>query len=541
VKPVTTVANAVQSRGLGTNAGHAARKKVLLIVIDALAARLVGPALEAGKLPHFQALAAAGSINLNVSTIFPSITQPALSSIATGLYPYQHGVPGGHWYDVANDQQVYYSGDLWVVLRHGLDEFLQDLMIRLNRDHLQTETIFQRVEQAGLQAACINHLVYRGDVRHELDSPWLVKLLPNITTLTEMYGPSLLCMGNLVRTTVEALDQAVFAASGLLNRYGIEDSYSANVLLALAEARRLPDFTIAYFMDNDEESHRVGPEKAFPVLERLDYHLSELFAVFGGLDALLAEFCVLITGDHSQSDISEDEAAASIVLEDLLAGLPYAPLGRSWKEDERLVLCPNMRSLQCYLRQPDQPLVEELTTRLLAEPRVDQLIWRADVVEPGQAGYWVQTIDRGRLHFWPVVQGPAQGQDAFGGRWGWAGDLAAVDAQVEDDGTLRYGIYPNAFERIFGLLESARAGQFWATARPGADFCFGGSQAHVGGGSHGTLHELDSVVPLIIAGAPADFTLPAQLRTVDVTPLCLAFLGLTPPLAPGASHLQRSS
>jgi predicted AlkP superfamily pyrophosphatase or phosphodiesterase len=529
---MSTSANAAHQSG----AGAPSRKKVLLIVVDALTARLVGPAIDTGRLPNFRALAQAGTIRLDVSAIYPSITQAALSSIATGFYPRDHGVPGGYWYDVANERFAYYTGDINVILRHGLDDFLQDLVIRLNRDHLQAETVFQRVERAGLKAACINHLVYRGDVQHKVDSPWLVKLLPNITTITEMQGPSILCMGNLVETAIEALDQSLLAAAGLLNRYGIEDACSANALLVLAEGRNLPDMTIAYFMDNDDESHRVGPENALPVLERLDYRLGELFAIYGGLDKLLAEFCVLITGDHSQSNIDGDEAQAAITLEELLDGLPYAGLNRSWQGEEELILCPNMRSLQCYLRQPNGPLVDEVVTRLLADPRMDQVIWRADVANPGQPGYWVQTADRGRLRFWLAEPETPQGMDAWGGRWCWEGDLSAVDAQVDNAGRLTYGDYPNAFERLLGVLESERAGQLWATARPGSEFRFSGSQVHVGGGSHASLHALDSVIPLIVAGAPPDLSLPAHLRTVDVTPLCLSILGLTPPQPVGASH-----
>lgn len=111
--------------------------------------------------------------------------------------------------------------------------------------------------------------------------------------------------------------------------------------------------------------------------------------------------------------------------------------------------------------------------------------------------------------------------------------------KVDNQGRLHYGDYPNAFERLLGVLESGRSGQLWATARPGSEFRFGGSQVHVGGGSHASLHALDSVIPLIVAGAPPDLPLPPHLRTVDITPLCLSILGLTPPVPVGASRATK--
>ena len=51
-----------------------ARKKVLLIVIDAASPWAVKPALEAGRLPTLARLAEHGGWNWEGSSIFPSIT-----------------------------------------------------------------------------------------------------------------------------------------------------------------------------------------------------------------------------------------------------------------------------------------------------------------------------------------------------------------------------------------------------------------------------------------------------------------------------------
>jgi hypothetical protein len=115
-------------------------------------------------------------------------------------------------------------------------------------------------------------------------------------------------------------------------------------------------------------------------------------------------------------------------------------------------------------------------------------------------------------------------RDAFGNTWSWIGDLSVMDAQAEG-GEIVWDSYPNAFERIAGILEHENSATMWVTAKPGCEFEVPGSAAHVGGSSHGGLHALESYCPLIVAG-PEPVALPKHVRTVDVAPLCLSLLGL---------------
>ena len=165
-------------------------KKVLLIVIDACASRVLESAMNNDQLPNIQALVEAGLFSSNCISIFPSITHAATASIATGCYPEVHGIAGSHWYNAENDTPVYFSSDVWVIMKRGLDQFFEDFVVKLNHQWLQTDTIFQQVEQNGLQAACLNHLIFRGDVKHKLNMPQLLRLIPGVPSAEEIYGPS---------------------------------------------------------------------------------------------------------------------------------------------------------------------------------------------------------------------------------------------------------------------------------------------------------------------------------------------------------------
>src|SRR5690606_28579264 len=140
------------------------RKKVLLIVIDAASPWALKPALDAGRLPTLAALAERGSWNWSGTSIFPSITPAATTSIATGHYPIRHGIGGASWYDRDRDELHYYGDDFWLIAQEGFGQFLSDFLEELNGDRMRVPTIFQHVERAGRRATCVNFLVFKGEV-----------------------------------------------------------------------------------------------------------------------------------------------------------------------------------------------------------------------------------------------------------------------------------------------------------------------------------------------------------------------------------------
>ncbi|MCA9116301.1 MAG: alkaline phosphatase family protein, partial [Planctomycetaceae bacterium] len=83
--------------------------RVLLVVIDALASRVVLPAMEEGRLPVMQELARQGVLRPECLSVFPSITPAATASLATGHYPAEHGIAGAFWYEAQQARVAYYG------------------------------------------------------------------------------------------------------------------------------------------------------------------------------------------------------------------------------------------------------------------------------------------------------------------------------------------------------------------------------------------------------------------------------------------------
>jgi len=511
-------------------------KRVLLIVIDALAARVVLPAMREGRLPTLSALAQAGELNDHCSAMFPSITPAATASILTGCYPRDHGIVGQQWYDTDRDEVVYFGDDVEVILERGIGTFIEDFLVEMNNTRLQADTLYQCVERTGEQAACLNYLFFRGDAPHTVNVPLLLQILPSVSDSYKLYGPSILRLGDFVAPD-ENIAEVKLSESGPLNKYGMQDKHTAQTLLQMAERRSLPAFTLAYFPDNDFDSHSNGPATAIKSVEQVDGWLGELVESYGGIEALLSEVCIVLTGDHSQTDILPEDQSPAIDLSNVLSDFALAEAGDTWDSDEELVICPNMRSTCIYFRNPTSERIDSIARALLADERVDQVIWAAALTKPDAPGHHVATRDRGRVRFWPGATGEQSGTDLYGGEWSWEGDLRAVGGVLSDDKVLTFPDYPNAFERIACAPHAADGLHLWTTAHPGYEFVMPRINLHPKG-SHGSLHLDDSAMPLLLAGAPEGVTLPEHPRIVDVAPICLAVLGIEARYPIGASHLD---
>ncbi len=489
-------------------------KRVILLIIDALTAPQLLAEMKNGRYPHFQQLKENGVFREQCVSIFPSITHAALTSIATGKYPHEHGVVGSHWYDVEAEKVAYFSGSFPMVMQKGPGDFFREFLLELNHEHLQTSTIFQQLEREGYETACLNFPIYRGDVEHEVNMPLLLKWIPGLPASTTLRGPKKLLLGDLLSKPEDSDVEA--SLTGVTNWFGFRDENSIDLVLQLAETDEFPDFTLAYFPENDKRSHEEGPEKAHRQLANIDQMLGALFASYDGIDAFLEQFVLVITGDHSQSATVEQDEGEGIDLEQVLSSYQLAEAGQPWQDDDQIMPCPNLRTAHLYFKTLTPNAVNDITEQLLADERVDQVIQRADLTEES-AGYAVRTR-QGFLRFWRTAQGVV---DRYGNQWAWEGDLPVVDGRVHE-GVLSFPDYPNAFERIAGVLDNPDSGHVWVTANVGYEFTVPHAKTNPDGGSHASLHRLDSQPPLFVAGAPEQVTIPAYPRIIDVAPLCRA-------------------
>ena len=326
-----------------------------------------------------------------------------------------------------------------------------------------------------------------------MDAPLLLQLFPGVSFAPQVLGPKVLGLADFASSAIPGSKERLRAEGGLLRRYGFHDETTADYLMHLSKAHPFPDLTVAYFPNNDFVSHDAGPESALSVVKRVDECLAEFIASRGGVVEVLEEFTIVVVGDHSQCDLIRDEGGRGIDLDEVLAGFQRAKAGQPWIDDDALMICPNMRSCHIYVQERSSDFRDQVIERLLNDPRIDQVFWRdsswdngeaVDHVDPRSDVFHVDTSDHGRLTFRHVVgtQAPT-GHDIYGTAWIWDGDLGGIDANATDSGLLKYGRYPNAFERIATGF-SSRTADLWITAKNGCEFCIGETSIH-DGGSHG--------------------------------------------------------
>ena len=528
-------------------------KAVVQIVVDALASRVVRPAIADGKLPNLKAVIDRGGVRWDCTSIFPSITPAATCALTTGEYPDRTHIAGAYWFDPEEDEVAYFGDDVWTILAEGPGRFINDFQIGLNFHRLKAQTVFERLEEAGHPTAALNSMWFRGPHKHAINPPVEFEAAPGVDMAKELTGPTVMTLADFCRSGGVDGGPALDGPGGPTRRYGFHDDATASFLLDLFGRDRPPAYTLAYFPNNDFESHEKGPKNALPTLERVDETLGELFALFGGVDGFLEKFAFLMTGDHSQADCADDPKEREIDLTEVLCDFTVVQGGEDWDRGEEILACPNMRAAQIYL-DPDGPSLEEVRDAVLACERIDQAVWRSPVhptggPNPGRepTTFHVAKADCGELRFTPA-EGPEAAEsdgweeatDRYGNRWRYEGDLAALDGRLEsgDDGdSLTFPDYPNAFERIATSF-FPESGALWATAVPGAEFRLPRTTTHVGG-SHGSLHLFDSASPLIFGGLPDDVSVPEHPRTVDVVPLAMRSLLVDPPWEPGAGRIVK--
>jgi len=240
---------------------------------------------------------------------------------------------------------------------------------------------------------------------------------------------------------------------------GSTDAYAAAVGRWLV-TRDGFDFLAYYLSDFDYASHTHGPSGAEEVaLARVDAAIQSLLDAAGGGDEFLARYAVVLVSDHGQTIVDR-----STQLEAVLARFAG-----------EVVVCASNRAAQVYLLPKARTDAAELARALDGEPSVDVTL---------------------RL----------EGGEVVARRDGSDGPVTQLE-------------HPDAAERARSALMNPNAGELLISASEGWEFADLGGRHHAGGGSHGSLVEGDSAVPVLTIGVDTPIE-----RITDITPAVLAHL-----------------
>jgi hypothetical protein len=488
--------------------------KLVLCVIDAMAPAMLEAAVASGAAPVLQTLIERGRYIPDCVAAFPSVTPVCAASIVTGVAQDAHHVPAMNWFHREEQRYVEYGSSFRSAQRFGIARQLTDTVYNMNRAHLseQTPTVFESLDDADVRTAGTTYLMYRGRHRHEPQRDTALTRVASALMRHSVMGPRELFYADIFAS------RRTGCRSGL-GMPGVRDRHSGCVSSYMVE-HDLFDFLLLSLPDNDWYSHKHGPDAQLRSLAQADLQLARVCEASGGVDEFLQEHAVIAMADHSQAPVTD-----TIALQDELAELGVLEPSRSSSGDDeaRIAVCPSQRAAMVYaLHEPERDAMRgSVVTLALEIEGVEHVMWLArDAHEVPREGV-ISSPAHGELRFAPG--GPLT--DPRGERWSIDGPLAAIGASVED-GRLLTPAYPDVLARVWAALTCPSSGEVLLSAAPGYEFLDWGRQAHVGGGSHGSLHASDSLGALVTCGVELPAREPEQWAIRDIAPLVLGHFGL---------------
>ena len=372
---------------------------------------------------------------------------------------------------------VEYGSSFSAMRAVGARRSIRDTIFAMSGEHVAkcATTVFEALEDGGLEPAAINFTCYRGRTRHPIRLPAVAR---RNRWYESVYGPRHFFFFNVF--------ESERTGAGLAVRSRLEgsiDDYAAAVGRWLV-TRDAFDFLVFYLPDYDYASHISGPEGSLGALERSDQAVSRLVESAGGTEAFLERYAVVACSDHGQTPVER-----------------LARLDDSFPEGEPGVLTlASNRAAMVYRLEDCRLEARALAERLDDEPAADLVLF----LEEGAA---VARREGRELRL------ALEGEE-----WRLEGDAAVLDPDL----------YPDGVERAWRALHCPNAGDVLVSAAHGWEFADLGGRHHLGGGSHGSLLAGDSIVPLVAAGFDEP-PFPSGARITDIAPLALAHFGLAAP------------
>jgi Type I phosphodiesterase / nucleotide pyrophosphatase len=486
-----------------------APKKLVLAVVDAMKPAMLEQAVAEGRAPALGQLMERGHHVDECVAAFPSVTPVCAASIATGAAPNEHLIPSMNWYHRGEGRYVEYGTSFRASQAFGFKRSLTDTIYNMNSEHLSrdTPTVFETLDDAGIRTAGTTYLMYRGRHRHEMAAETALTRIASTVFRQGVYGPREFFYADLFASRRTG-------CRSQLGLPGIRDQHSGCVGAYLVE-NDLFDFLLLSLPDNDTHSHRRGPDAQVTSLAAADRQIERVMRAAGGVDAFLEDHAVIVCSDHSQSQVDDE-----IDLFAAFADFAVLPAGGAREAEAEIALCPSSRAAQVYVLDRDRraALIPRVERALLEEEGVD-LVMRLTDHPDGEAAVRNAVSE---LRFAP--RGDLV--DRRGESWSVEGDLSVL-ALEEADGRLDSRRYPDALGRVWAALRCRTAGEVLASAKPGYEFLDWGRAHHVGGGSHGSLHAVDSFGSLLWCGTGPDSAAAREQWTLrDIAPLVLDHFGL---------------
>ncbi len=486
-------------------------RKTIMFIVDSFNPGALKRALDRRMVPAMEFLKSRGYFTDRCVSVFPTMTPTCASSITTGTPPSDHQVPGFVWFSRREKRIVNYGISPRAVKKLGVRRVIQDLLFNLNHSQLskKVKTLYESLEEAGLTTGAVNPFIFRAGRPHRARIPFLMQLMSSFRLGGKIWGPRNLYLGQICPP--ETPVSKIMTLAHCLRKFGVNDQYSGTVGRWLIRRGRQPDLLTIYLPDTDGFAHRHDPERSEESLRRVDRQVGKVLGAFPSWDEALRRNTIIVVGDHSQSRVGTGPGS-TVNLARELREFSQLDIGGENGPPKDIVLCVNERMCHVYVLRDRERLLPEVVDRLRKTPGVDQVAWK------DRGWYRLIRSGQGMLSFRPG----RDFWDEYGQGWSLTGDPGAAGAGL-DGHRIVFGDYPDALAQLANALSCENAGDLVVTAKAGYEFTGEYCPSHPGCGSHGSLHREDSLVPLLVAGAPFHSSRP---RILDLAPFIRSQFGL---------------
>jgi predicted AlkP superfamily pyrophosphatase or phosphodiesterase len=251
-------------------------KRALVISIDGLDARYLRKRDEYGlKIPTLRRLMEDGVWARGVTSVYPSLTYPAHTTIVTGVMPRRHGIFGNDLFEPPPAPQTMRGH--W---------FARDIRV---------ETLWDAAARARLTTGLVSWPVAAGA------GDWNV---PEFWSDSQQRTLAMMSLNARPRGFVEE----VAKADPQLFRYVTKDEHD-DMRTRFAEyiiERKKPQLMLVHLFDFDHFQHKAGPftPEALAILEKSDAYVGRMLAA-AERAGTLRETAVFIVTDHGFKPISK--------------------------------------------------------------------------------------------------------------------------------------------------------------------------------------------------------------------------------------------
>lgn len=481
-------------------------KPVIMLVIDTLMDPPLQEAINQDQAPVFKYLIENGMYFSDVVSPFPTMSVNIDTTILTGTYCNEHQLPGLVWFNSKEKRLINYGSSIRELWKLGLSRSLEDTLFHMNNNHIskKVKTIHEELENKGKISASINALVYRGNTVHDYKFPKLLTWFTSFPKDQLVLGPKVFSYGSLKKISPSKKFQQFW------QKFGFNNSFSAQELTYLIENNQLPSFTIVYFPDLDQSVHKHGRMDVKGIV-KVDQQLQKIFNAYDSWEEALQQNIWITIGDNGQAWIESDRSMALIDLRKIFGGYHVMKLKEGVRPEDQMVLAVNQRMSYIYTLGTNTLPIKKLVQAVEKDERIDVIAWKEGSNIKVRSG-----VKKGELRY--CMNGDFI--DPYNQLWSTEGDLELLNISINDK-QICYGDYPDALARINSSLRSHEGNFIIVSAKPGYEFIGEGSPAHVGGASHGGLHQQDSLVPMIVNGT---HSVPTYLRLINIKEWVLSLI-----------------